>query len=141
VLRCLCRQRDRGRERGVQAADQWGKIGIITGGINGTYLRIAIDLANVLDHGDDLRVLAIMGKGSVQNIDDILYLEGIDIGIVQSDVLAFSKRRNKHPKIAEHIHYITKLYTEAFHLLVDKSIKTIEDLAGPSLSSTGEVVK
>ncbi len=111
-----------------------GKVGIISGGINGTYLRIATDLANVLDHGNDLRVLAIMGKGSVQNIDDILYLEGIDIGIVQSDVLAFVKRRNTHPNIAEHIHYITKLYNEEFHLLADKSIRTIEDLAGKTVN-------
>ncbi len=111
-----------------------GTVGIISGGIDGTYIRIATDLASVLDQGDDLRVLAIMGKGSVQNIDDILYLKGIDIGIVQSDVFAFVKRQKKHATIDQRIHYITKLYNEEFHLLADKSIERIEDLAGKKVN-------
>ena len=107
-----------------------GTVAIISGGINGTYIRIATDLASVLDNGDDLRVLAIMGKGSEQNIDDILYLKGIDVGIVQSDVFAHILRTNKHPTIDQRIHYITKLYNEELHILAHSSVSSIEDLAG-----------
>ena len=107
-----------------------GTVSIISGGIGGTYIRIAGDLANVLDDGDDLRVLAIMGKGSVQNIDDVLYLRGIDIGIVQSDVFAFVKSQNKHPTIDQRIRFITKLYNEEFHLLASGNVARVEDLAG-----------
>lgn len=107
-----------------------GTVSIISGGINGTYIRIATDLASVLDNNKDLRVLPIMGKGSVQNIDDILYLRGIDIGIVQSDVFAFVKQSNRHPTIDSRVHYITKLYNEELHLLVSKDIQSVEDLAG-----------
>ena len=122
-----------------QAADDYrqrinrGTVGVISGGIDGTYIRFATDLAAVLD-GEDTRVLAIMGKGSVQNIDDILYLKGIDIGIVQSDVFQFVKRANKHPTIDDRIHYITKLYNEEFHLLARREIKSIQDLAGKRVS-------
>jgi TRAP transporter TAXI family solute receptor len=111
-----------------------GTVGIISGGIDGTYIRVATDLASVLDDGDDLRVLPIMGKGSVQNIDDILYLRGIDIGIVQSDVFAFIKAQNRHPTIDDRIHYITKLYNEEFHLLARKDFGTVEDLAGKRIN-------
>jgi TRAP transporter TAXI family solute receptor len=111
-----------------------GTVGIISGGIDGTYIRIATDLASVLDNGDDLRVLPIMGKGSVQNIDDVLYLKGIDVGIVQSDVFAFVKRENKHPTIDQRIHYITKLYNEEFHLFARKSIETADALAGKKVN-------
>ncbi|MFQ5775749.1 MAG: TAXI family TRAP transporter solute-binding subunit [Kiloniellaceae bacterium] len=111
-----------------------GTVGVISGGIDGTYIRIATDLASVLDNGDDIRVLAIMGKGSVQNIDDILYLRGIDIGIVQSDVFTYIKRQKKHPNIGKRIRYITKLYNEEFHLLVHESIRSIEDLAGKKVN-------
>ena len=107
-----------------------GTVSVISGGINGTYIRIATDLASVLDNGDDLRVLAIMGKGSEQNIDDILYLKGIDIGIVQSDVFAHILRTKKHPTIDQRIHYVTKLYNEELHLLAHGSITGIGDLAG-----------
>ena len=75
-----------------------------------------------------------MGKGSVQNIDDILYLRGIDIGIVQSDVFAFVKQSNRHPTIDSRVHYITKLYNEEFHLLVSKDINSVEDLAGKKVN-------
>ena len=111
-----------------------GTVSIISGGIGGTYIRIATDLASVLDTGDELRVLAIMGKGSVQNIDDILYLRGIDIGIVQSDVFAFVKQSNRHRTIDARIRYITKLYNEEFHLLARKDLSSIEDLGGKQVN-------
>ena len=112
-----------------------GTVGIISGGINGTYIRIASDLADVLDDGDDLRVLAIRGKGSLQNINDILYLKGIDIGIVQSDVLEFSKRENlQHPNISDRINYVTKLYNEEIHILAREGFRTLQDLAGAKVN-------
>src|SRR3954451_17599867 len=69
-----------------------GTVGIVSGGVDGTYVRIAADLAAVLDDGDRLRVLPIIGKGSVRNLLDVIFVRGVDIGIVQSDVLAYAKR-------------------------------------------------
>lgn len=111
-----------------------GRVGIISGGIGGTYIRIATDLASVLDDGDAIRILPIMGKGSVQNITDILYLQGIDIGIVQSDVLKYMKARNIHYNLDSRIHYITKLYNEEFHLVSSSSIKSLADLNGKKVN-------
>ena len=106
-----------------------GTVGIISGGVDGTYIRIASDLATVLDDGDNLRVLAIRGKGSVQNISDILYLRGIDIGIVQSDVLEFSKREGlHHPRITDLVQYVAKLYNEEIHVLGRDDIASLNDL-------------
>jgi uncharacterized protein len=111
-----------------------GTVGLISGGVDGTYIRIAADLANVLDRGDDLRILPIVGKGSVQNITDILYLRGTDIGIVQSDVLAYMQKAGIHPTIDRRIRYITKLYNEEFHLLAADEVNSFEDLAGQKVS-------
>ncbi len=108
-----------------------GTVGIISGGVDGTYIRVASDLAKVLDDGDDLRILAIRGKGSVQNISDILYLRGVDIGIVQSDVLEFSQRDGlHHPRITDLISYVTKLYNEEVHVLGRRDIANLADLEG-----------
>ncbi len=106
-----------------------GRVGIISGGIDGTYIRMATDLSSVLDDGDRIRVLPIMGKGSVQNVSDILYLKGIDIGIVQSDVLDFMKRDGAHRDIDSRIHYITKLHDEEFHLVAASGFSDIKQLA------------
>jgi TRAP transporter TAXI family solute receptor len=106
-----------------------GTVGVISGGVDGTYVRIAADLAAVLDSGDDLRVLPIIGRGSVQNLADIMFLRGVDIGIVQSDVLAFAQRQRLFPSVATLVHYIAKLYDEEFHLLAGPGVTRLEDLA------------
>src|SRR6185437_4419329 len=111
-----------------------GTVGIVSGGLNGTYIRIAAELAAVLDDGDTLRVLPLVGKGSVQNIADILFLKGIDIGIVQSDVLAYIKRERLYPGADKSIQYIAKLYNEEFHILAGKDIARVEDLAGKKVN-------
>ena len=107
-----------------------GTVGIISGGVDGTYVRIAADLAAVLDDGQTLRVLPVLGKGSLQNVADILYLRGIDIGIVQSDVLTYVKQQHLYPGVEQSLQYIAKLYDEEVHVLARKEIARVEDLAG-----------
>jgi uncharacterized protein len=106
-----------------------GTVGVISGGVDGTYIRIATDLASVLDDGERLRVLPVVGKGSLQNVADILYLRGIDIGIVQSDVLTYARRKQLHPGIDQSIQYIAKLYDEEVHILAGRDVAKLEDLA------------
>jgi uncharacterized protein len=107
-----------------------GTVGVISGGVDGTYIRIAADLAAVLDDGERLRVLPIVGKGSVQNIADIMFLRGVDIGIVQSDALAFVRRQRMFPGVDNLIQYIAKLYDEEVHVLARRGIERVQDLAG-----------
>jgi len=109
-------------------------VGIVSGGIGGTYVRIAADLTSVLDEKDRLRVIAMLGKGSVQNITDILYLKGTDIGIVQSDVLSYIEKKGLHSNIKSRVDYITKLYNEELHVVAGKDIKSLEDLAGKKVN-------
>ncbi len=111
-----------------------GTVGIVSGGVNGTYIRIAADLAAVLDQGDELRILPILGKGSVQNITDLLYLRGVDIAIVQSDVLSYIREQKLHANIEQRIRYITKLYNEEVHVLAGLDITSLSDLAGKKVN-------
>ena len=115
-----------------------GTVGVVSGGVNGTYVRVAADLAAVLDDGDRLRVLPIISKGSVQNIADILYLRGIDIGIVQSDVLAYVRQQRLFPGVDQAIQYITKLYEEEVHVLARKDVGRLEDLSGQVVNVDGK---
>ena len=107
-----------------------GAITVLAGGVNGTYIRIASDMASVLDDGERLRILPVVGKGSVQNITDLLYLRGMDIAIVQSDVLEFIRKQNLHPTIDQRIRYVTKLYNEEIHVLAGRGVVRMADLAG-----------
>jgi TRAP transporter TAXI family solute receptor len=111
-----------------------GTVGVISGGVTGTYIRIASDLADALDQGYELRVLPIIGKGSVRNIEDLLLLRGVDVAIVQSDVLDFYKRGDLVPNIEGKIKYIAKLYNEEVHVLAKSQYRTIDDLAGKQVN-------
>lgn len=112
---------------------------IISGTPAGTYLAVAYDMAAVLDSGFDMRVLAIAGKGSVQNVRDILHLKGVDMGIVQSDVMQFFLKRNELGRdLPQRLVYIAKLYNEEMHVVAAPGIKSIRDLAGKKVNF-GEV--
>ena len=64
----------------------------MTGTIGGTYVQFGAELASVLDEGDQIRVLPIVGRGSVQSIADILFLKGVDLGIMRADSLGDAQR-------------------------------------------------
>jgi len=106
----------------------------ITGTIGGTYVQIGADLASVLDDGNNLRVLPIVGRGSVQSVADILFLQGVDIGIVRGDTLDYLERKGFAKDIKKQFTYITKLYNEEMQVIAPKSITSLRDLAGKTVS-------
>lgn len=111
-----------------------GTVGLIAGGFGSTDLRIVADLATVLNEKGRLRLLPMVGQGSVQNIDDILYLRGVDVGVVQSDVFSHLKKVGTHQSIETRVNYISKLFNVEFHLLARDNVKSVADLAGKKVS-------
>lgn len=102
-------------------------VGIIAGGVDSTGLRIASDLSRLID-GNDLRLISIVGKGSVQDIGDLLTLKSADIAIVQSDVLAHALAAGGTPGIQTRVKYVAKLYSEEFHVLSRMQFLCLADL-------------
>ena len=107
---------------------------IITGTIGGTYVQIGADLASMLDDGENLRVLPIVGRGSVQSIADILYLKGVDLGIIRSDTLDYLEKQGYATNLKSQLTYVTKLYNEEMHVVAPKSIQKLSDLAGKTVA-------
>ena len=111
-----------------------GTVGMLAGDVDSTGLRIASDLARVLDNGNELRIIPMAGKGSIQNINDLLNLKAVDIAIVQSDVLARFARISRQPGLQSHIQYMAKLYSEEFHILSRMQFSCLQDLTGRRVS-------
>src|SRR5215468_8403619 len=107
---------------------------VITGTIGGTYVQFGADLASVLDDGDNLRVLPIVGRGSVQSVADILFLKGVDIGIVRSDTLDYLEKKGYATNIKSQFTYITKLYNEEMHVVAPKTINSMAELNGKTVA-------
>jgi TRAP-type uncharacterized transport system substrate-binding protein len=107
---------------------------MMTGTFGGTYVQLGADLATVLDDGAKFRVLPIVGRGSVQAVADILFLKGVDVGILRKDTLAYLERKGYASNIRNQLGYVAKLYNEEMHVIADKSIHTVQDLDGKSVA-------
>lgn len=102
------------------------------------YTQFAEDISNVLDSlpGDAPRVIPVIGKSAGQNILDMLYLKGVDMGVVDQDILANLKRTDPrlYGDIEQRIQYIAKLFNTELHIYARKDIRTLEDLRGRKIS-------
>jgi TRAP-type uncharacterized transport system substrate-binding protein len=107
---------------------------LLTGTIGGTYVQFGADLASVLDDGRNLRVLPVIGRGSVQGIADILFLKGVDLGIVRVDTLDYLDRKGFANDIKKQFTYVAKLYNEEMQVIAPTTIKGLKDLEGKTVS-------
>jgi TRAP-type uncharacterized transport system substrate-binding protein len=124
-------------------------VGIAGGLIDGTYMRFADELAKVLDDGDNLRILPMVSYGAASNLDDLLYLRGVDLAVTQSDVFEYFRTERKTPNLQNRVHYILRLPIAELHILAKTDIRSLEDLrdkrvnfgpAGSGSSLTGTIV-
>jgi uncharacterized protein len=120
---------------GIYKGEQPNKnvIGLISGSPNSddTYLQMAYDLADVLNDGDNLRILPIAGIGGPRNIRDVRYVRGVDIGLTQTNILNNFRRSNERlGQVDDKIVYIAKLFNEEIHLVARPDITSIAQLKG-----------
>ncbi len=106
-------------------------MGLITGSDKGTYYQFGLNLQSLVKQGDiDLNVYT--SKGSVENIYAVFQRPATQMGIVQSDVLAFVSRVQTDPvlkRIAKKIKMVFPLYNEEIHVLGRGDIADFDDLA------------
>ena len=111
-------------------------MGITTGNKRGTYYQFGLNLAQLVkSRGIKLNVFD--SAGSVQNVMAVYKAPGTQLGIVQSDVLAFIAKVGTDPnlkKIASRTRMVFPLYNEEIHLLANREIKDFDDLAGKSVA-------
>jgi TRAP-type uncharacterized transport system substrate-binding protein len=109
-------------------------VGVAGGQLSGTYMTFADELAQVLDDGDNLRVIPIVTYGAASNLDDLLYLRQVDVVMAQSDVFEYFRTQRKTRNLEHRIHYIMRLPVSEMHVLAGADIKSVEDLRGKKVS-------
>jgi TRAP transporter TAXI family solute receptor len=113
-------------------------VSIVVSGISCTCARFAEDIRNVVNdlRPDGMRVLPVLGVGGLQNVNDVLFLKNIDMGVVDEDNLRLLKKRDPrlYANIEQQIQYITKLYNSEFHVLARNEIKSYDDLRGKKVN-------
>src|SRR3954453_11668201 len=97
-------------------------------------MTFANELAEVLDDGDNLRVIPIVTYGAASNMDDLLYLRQVDVAVTQSDVFDYFRTQRKISNLADRVHYLIRLPVSELHILAGPGIANIEDLRGKKVS-------
>src|ERR1700731_3747073 len=111
---------------------------VVVSGISCTCARFTEDIRNVVnDLGPDgIRVLPVLGVGGLQNVNDVLFLKGMDMAVVDEDNLRLLKKKDPvlYANVEQRVQYITKLYNSEFHVLVRNEIKSYDDLNGKKVN-------
>src|SRR5215467_716364 len=76
-----------------------GIVELEVGGSAGISVRIAEDLSRLVNDGATRRLLPVVGAGALQNIVDLKHLRGIDMAILQTDVLDYARGQNLVPGV------------------------------------------
>ena len=106
---------------------------IMTGGPQGTYIKIGQDIAKLgADCGLSLNV--VESAGSLENFVGVRNRRNTQFGIVQSDVLEYLKTFEANDpevqKAVKGVRIMFPLYNEEIHVLSRRDIGSMKDLAG-----------
>ena len=103
-------QPKRERSRGLnEIADRMNAntVILVTGNPGFIFSEFGNDLAAVLNNGDELRILPVISQGALQNIRDVRFLKGVDLGF-SDDQLSFgnrsSQRRDRRTLRQDRVH-------------------------------------
>jgi len=109
-----------------------GTVGLAGGLLEGAPIRFATEIARVVNEGNQVHVLPIVTRGPTENVNDLLYLKGVDLAIINTDSL--EEYKTQVPQIQQRIVSIINLFPSELHIFVRPEIKSLADLAGKKVN-------
>jgi len=107
-------------------------VGLAGGLLEGAPIRLAAEIARVVDDGPNMHVLPIVTRGATENLNSLLYLRGVDTAIINSDAL--EEYKIQVPEIRRRITYLLNLFPSELHIFVRPEIESLQDLAGKKVN-------
>src|SRR5450432_4649200 len=107
-------------------------IGLAGGLLEGAPIHFATEIARVVNDGGAVHVLPIVTRGPTENVNDLLYLRGVDTAIINSDSL--EEYKSQVPQIQQRLTYLLNLFPSELHIFVRPEIKSLADLAGKKVN-------
>lgn len=96
------------------------------------------DIARAMNEEGRMRVVPILGESAVANVRDLLYLRGVDAGILNADVLPYLRLTGDMPAAQRRVRYVTKLYDKTVFLITGPSGSSLAELAGKKVATAGK---
>ncbi len=111
--------------------NEW-TLGLAGGLLEGAPIRLATEIARVVNDGENLHVLPIVTRGPTENLNDLLFLKGVDMAIISSDSL--EEYKQQLPDVSRRITYILNLFPSELHIFVRPEIHSLADLRGKKVN-------
>jgi TRAP-type uncharacterized transport system substrate-binding protein len=109
-----------------------GTVGLAGGLLEGAPIHFATDIARVVNDAAFVHVLPIVTSGPTENLNDLLYLKGVDLAIINSDSL--EEYKSQVPQIQQRICSVLNLFPSELHIFVRPEIRTLKDLVGKKVN-------
>jgi TRAP-type uncharacterized transport system substrate-binding protein len=107
-------------------------VGLAGGLIEGAPLRLAAEIARVVNEEDKLHVIPMVTRGATENVNSLLYLRGVDAAIINTDAL--DEYKAQVPFIERRFVNILSLFPSELHIFVRPEIRSLEDLKGKKVN-------
>src|ERR1700751_4449807 len=107
-------------------------ISLAGGLLEGAPIRFATEMARVVNDNGQMQVLPIVTRGPTENVNDLLYLRGVDAAIINSDSL--EEYKSQVPQITARISSVLSLFPSELHIFVRPEIQSLADLAGKKVN-------
>jgi TRAP transporter TAXI family solute receptor len=108
---------------------------LMGGQLGAPFNQLAHDISVVVEDGDNLRVLPVVGGAAIQNIKDVLYLRSIDMALTTQEAMNHLKTtRELGPNLEQRLTYIATLFPNPLQILARGGAKSIKDLAGKKVN-------
>jgi TRAP-type uncharacterized transport system substrate-binding protein len=107
-------------------------VGFAAGLLEGAPIHFATEIARVVNDDGEMHVLPVVTRGPTENVNDLLYLKGIDIAIINGDSL--DEYLSQVPQIGSRIVQILSLFPSQLHVFVRPEITSLSELAGKKVN-------
>src|SRR4030088_420136 len=119
-------------ERQTRERVNAGTVGLAGGLLEGSPIHFATDIARIVNDSGAVHILPIVTSGPTENVNDLLYLRGIDAAIINSDSL--EEYKSQVPQIQQRITYLLSLFPSELHIFVRPEIQSLQDLVGKKVN-------
>jgi TRAP-type uncharacterized transport system substrate-binding protein len=101
---------------------------LVTGNPGFIFSEFGNDLAAVLNNGDEMRILPVISQGALQNIRDVRFLKGVDLGFTATNFLGNYRRSGEIGELSDKIVYIARISNDHIHVVTRSNITALEQL-------------
>ena len=107
---------------------QQALVSIVTDEVTSTTARVASDMAAGFDN-DALRVLPVLGHGSLADLVQLAGANVADLGFLRSDALA-SLSGDERTAMSARVSYVARLFNEEVHVVASRDLPDVRALDG-----------